>query len=274
MINSLKTALSANYVSIYVLILLTIFLNGCGPKLSTPAEIMEFDLAGPLSTQVIGDDISKLESYDGPYRVAIGDILEFKIPAVLRVISSDISEWLRPTAGHYDVEPYLARVDNEGNITMPIISKVFVAGKTLAEIEAMVKAEYYPKYVVNPPMVVCEVDKYQNENERVFTVLGLVRTPDAFPYPPDVRYNLMEALAFAGGLNMVADPRYVTVYRQAAGGEVVTAYFDVASASIDNAYNIAIKPGDVIFVAQTLQTRTNTFFSDVFRFGVGANVQY
>src|SRR4030042_227174 len=96
---------------------------------------------------------------------------------------------------------------------------------TLSEIETLVIDAYYPKYVVNQPMIVCEVSKYQRENERVFTVLGLVNKPNAFPYPPDVQYNLMEALAFAGGFNMAADPRYASVYRLKQDGTIASAIF-------------------------------------------------
>ena len=144
--------------------------------------------------------------------------------------------------------------------------------ETLAEIEALVIDVYYPKYVVNPPMVVCEVVKYQRENERVFTVMGLVNSPNAFPYPPDVRYNLMEALAFAGGLNMTADPRYVKVFRHDTDGKIMSATFGDDSKSLVEAYGVVIKPGDVIYVDHTLRTRMNQFLSEVLQIRVGVDV--
>ena len=224
-----------------------------------------FEKAGLIISEVDIDSQDKARNHVGPYRVVPGDTLEFQMPVVLRIISSDISEWLRPAYGHKDVEAYLVRVSQAGNITMPIVSEIYVAGKTLAEIESTVIDAYYPKYVVNMPMVVCEVTKYRNENERVFTVLGLVNDPDAFPYPPDVEYNLMEALAFAGGLDMVADPRYVKIYRQDADGKIISATFGVDSKSLEEAYSVAVKPGDVIYVDHTFRTRFNRFIADVFQ---------
>jgi protein involved in polysaccharide export with SLBB domain len=209
----------------------------------------------------------------GPYRVLPGDVLELQMPAVLRVLSSEFSEWLKPMYGRKDYEPYLVRVNDAGTITLPIVGELPAAGRTLSEIEASIIDAYYPKYVVNPPMVVCEVLKYQRENERVFAVLGLVNNPNAFPYPPDTQYNLMEALAFAGGLNMTADPRYLKVYRQDADGKIVSATFGVDSASVVDAYAVAIKPGDVIYVDHTLRTRVNQFLSDVLQIRVGADVR-
>lgn len=243
-------------------------LTGCGPKLSSPEQLKTFAEAGPVAT---GTGVIGLGGTHqiGPYRVVPGDILEFQMPAVLRVISAEFSEWLKPVYGRRDYEPYLVRISEAGTITLPIVGQLPVGGMTLSEIEAMVIDAYFPKYVVNRPMVVCEVMKYQRENERVFTVMGLVRSPNAFPYPPDVQYNLMESLAYAGGLDMTADPRYVKVYRQDSNGEVVSATFSVDSKSFLDAYAVAIKPGDVIYVDHTLRTRINQFISDVFSFRVG-----
>jgi protein involved in polysaccharide export with SLBB domain len=233
--------------------------------------LRQFQEAGPFTSETETDSVIPVKSHLGPYRVIPGDVLELQMPAVLRVLSSEFTEWLKPMYGRKDYEPYLVRVSDAGTITLPIVGEIAVAGKTLSEIEASVIDAYHPKYVVNPPMVVCEVVKYQRENERVFTVLGLVNHPNAFPYPPDTRYNLMEALAFAGGLNMTADPRYVKVYRQDADGTVVSATFGVDSKSVVRAYAVAIKPGDVIYVDHTFRTRVNQFLSDVLQIRVGAD---
>ena len=268
--------------SIYVLNIVAIFvfiatfsmlsLTGCGPALSNPKQVREFERAGPIEAGV--SDSNETRNYVGPYRVVPGDILEFQMPAVLRIISSDLADWLRPGYGSKDVESYLARVSQSGTVTLPIVSRLYVDEMTLAEIERLVIDAYYPKYVVNPPMVVCEVKKYQGENERVFTVIGLVNDSGAFPYPSDVQYNLAEALAFAGGLDMVADPHYLKIYRQDTSGKVVNATFKINNKSLTELYGIDIKPGDVIYVGHTLNTRLNKFVSDVFHITVGADARY
>lgn len=257
-----------------VLLLGLLSTTGCGPKLSSPEQLKEFHNIGALETDTDVNDLEKVQSQNGPYRVVAGDILDFQMPVILRVISSDLSEWMRPSYGHKDVESYLARVNETGTITLPIINELHVAGKTLAEVESTVIDAYYPQYVVNPPMIVCQVSQYRDENERVFTVMGLVHHPDAFPYPSDVKYNLMEALAFAGGLNMVADPRVVKIYRQDLDGKIVSATFGVDKKSLNDAYKVTIKPGDVIYVDHTLRTRTNQFLAEVFHISVGADARY
>jgi protein involved in polysaccharide export with SLBB domain len=103
-----------------------------------------------------------------------------------------------------------------------------------------------------------------------FTVVGLVKNPGAFEYPPTVeKYNLMQALAVAGGVNDIADPRFVTVYREAPSGELVSASFPLEGDKPVDAPSIEIKPGDVVAVEQTGRTRTRLLMSDVLRFTVG-----
>ena len=107
----------------------------------------------------------------------------------------------------------------------------------------------------------------------LFTVMGLVNRPGNFPHPPDVRYNLMQALAFAGGLNQAADPRYATVYRLKPDGTIVSAVFEVANirngSQLTAALNVSIKPGDIVAVEHTPRTRTKVFLDRVFRINIG-----
>lgn len=255
------------------LILCLFSLEGCGGPLSSVEQLTEFEKAGPFTSDTDESGSIPGKFHIGPYRVIPGDVLELQMPAVLRVLSSEFTEWLKPVYGRKDYEPYLVRVTEAGTITLPIVGEIPVASRTLSEVETLIIDAYYPKYVVNVPMVVCEVVKYQRESERIFTVLGLVNQPNAFPYPPDTRYNLMEALAFAGGLDMTADPRYVKVYRQDEDGKVVSATFGVDSKSVIEAYAVAVKPGDVIYVDHTLRTRVNQFLSDVLQIRVGADVR-
>ena len=257
---------------IFALIFLLVSLQGCGRSLSSPEQLKRFKNAGPIQATIDFDRLAK--GKPGPYRVIPGDVLEFHMHVDLRIISSELADWLRPAYGSREIEPYLVRVSDAGLITLPIIGEIHVVGKTLAEIEEVVRNAYYPKYVVSPPMLVCQVKQYQGEHERVFTVMGLVNKPDAYIYPPDVQYNLMEALAFAGGLDMVADPRYVKVFRQDADGEVLYATFGLEEKMLKDAYEVAIKPGDVIYVDHTLRTRINKFLSDVFYITIGADARY
>lgn len=112
--------------------------------------------------------------------------------------------------------------------------------------------------------------------EPLFSVMGLVNRGGNFPYPPDVQFNLMQALAFAGGLNDTAEPRYATIYRLKPDGTVVHIVFQVAkidkSSRPDAAFNVRIKPGDVVIVERTPRTETKLFLDRVFNVNFGAYV--
>lgn len=104
----------------------------------------------------------------------------------------------------------------------------------------------------------------------LFTVVGLVNKPGNFQYPPDVRYNLMQALGFAGGLDQATEPRYATVYRLKPDNTVVRAVFKIVDDSqLTNALSTLIKPGDIIAVEHTPRTRTKLFLDRVFRINLG-----
>jgi protein involved in polysaccharide export with SLBB domain len=104
----------------------------------------------------------------------------------------------------------------------------------------------------------------------MFSVLGLVMKPGNFPYPPGAQYNLTQAIAFAGGLDPVAQPYYATVYRLAADGSVLRAPFRLLkNDKFTEALGTPIRPGDVVAVENTPRTRMNTAIRDLFRFNAG-----
>lgn len=109
-------------------------------------------------------------------------------------------------------------------------------------------------------------------NPQVFTVVGLVKNSGVFPYPPSVQYNLMQALAFAGGVDEIADPRYVRVYRQKADGDLIDATFKLNGTSPVGAPTVMIKPGDVVAVEQTGRTHRNLMLAQIL--GVRASANY
>ena len=107
----------------------------------------------------------------------------------------------------------------------------------------------------------------------LFSVIGLVNQPGNFPYLPDMKYNLMQAIAFAGGLNQIAEPRYATVYRLKPDGDIVHATFEIINHengdALADSYSIEIKPGDIVSIEHTPRTRTNVFLDRIFRINIG-----
>ncbi len=428
------------FLALFLSILLSIYLVGCGDQVRLPSaeRLAEFQNAGPVPPTVDLDRLVRARTGLGPYRVVPGDVLELQIPSVLQVVTAKLP-------GPPEIsKPYLCRVYDEGTIIVPVIGWVQAAGRTLAQIEAVIINAYYPRYSVTRPSVVARVAEYKTarvsitgavedpgiyelrtdqmslvslimtaggivddgaaririihpheaspdnkgpsgcsfkkaigetrqpvtgdfrqqaikkadepeesadeninsstelngsdskrnsisdealekevlelletvrslkgqktagsgrrknpeslvlpvkglnipfadialrdgdsvEVERLelplVTVMGLVNKPGNFPYPPDVQYSLMQALAFAGGFDQAAEPCYTTVYRQKADRTIVSATFKVVNGSkLTDASSLLIKPGDIVAVEHTSRTRTNLFLNRVFRINFG-----
>ncbi len=109
--------------------------------------------------------------------------------------------------------------------------------------------------------------------EQSVAVVGLVAKPGNMPYPPGTRYNLIQAIAYAGGLDLVADPRYVSVYRLAPDGQIASVTFQLVDPhrqqKLTGTLALPLKPGDVVSVEHTPRTRMNTFLDRVFRITLG-----
>jgi protein involved in polysaccharide export with SLBB domain len=102
-----------------------------------------------------------------------------------------------------------------------------------------------------------------------FTVVGLIESPGAFEYPPGTRYNLMQALATAGGVDLIADPPYATIFRRDAQGAIVPGTFRIRGNDLVRSSALEIKPGDVIVVGQTPATWTRTLLVQITRIQIG-----
>lgn len=238
------------------------FIIGCNaPKASSPEEIRAFERIGPITTEAEEQESLRSPTKYHAYRVCTGDVLKLQMPVVLK----DVIEI------PYRNEPYFCRVNEMGNIPLPYIGETNISNKTMIEVEATITDAYYPKYFKTPPAVVCKVEEHLGE--RGFTVMGLVEKAGVFPYPTNVRYSLVDAIASAGGVNLIADPHYAKIYRRDAGGKVVVATYKIDKNSIDDASNTNVKPGDVVSVEVTARTQTNVLLSQVLRLNFGVYVR-
>ena len=105
----------------------------------------------------------------------------------------------------------------------------------------------------------------------VITVVGLVNKPGLLKCETNAKYSIMDALAYAGGVNELADPEYVKVYRQTVEGQVVSATLKLDDPYSVGATDLYLKPGDVVAVEQTAATRTRLILAQFVRMGLGVN---
>lgn len=82
---------------------------------------------------------------------------------------------------------------------------------------------------------------------RTVTVLGQVSKPGPFPFPLNGRLDLVNAVALAGGLTELANPKKVTINRR---GTVTVVDFKAISQRGDRPF--LLQPDDVVTVAERL----------------------
>jgi len=263
--SSLRRVCDKAAFSFVLVILLSLHLVGCSDQVTLPSrqQLVRFEEGGPAIPPMSMGRLQTARMHEAPLP---GEVLEITMPAILLAVTTD-----EPSAGKADT-PYLSRVSETGTITLPAVGEIEVASRTLAQIESAIIDVYYPKLTPTRPSVFVRLAEQQGLEQPLFTVMGLVNNPGNFPYPPSVRYNIMQALGFAGGLNLAMGPRFATVYRLTPSGNILSASFAVVNqdkVGLTHALSMVVKPGDVVVVEHTPRTRTKEFLDRVLRVNFG-----
>ena len=123
------------------------------------------------------------------------------------------------------------RVNDGGNIALPLVGAVHAAGLTSATLETAVGTALRRSNLVRNPSVAVEVIAY-----RPIYVLGEVNKPGQYSYAPGM--TVVTAVAVAGGFTYRAVEGYAAVVRTIEGKAV-------EGRAIRQSY---VQPGDVITV--------------------------
>jgi polysaccharide export outer membrane protein len=111
------------------------------------------------------------------------------------------------------------RVDSIGNVSLPLLGNIRVAGLTPHEVETVIADVLREKYMNDP-----QVGVFVEESASLrFSIEGAVKTPNVFPLKG--RVTLLQALAMGGGFTKVADRTQVRILR-GAGAQLQTLVFD------------------------------------------------
>ena len=140
------------------------------------------------------------------------------------------------------------QISPDGNITLPLIGKVSVQGKALLEVQQELVKIIDADYLVNPEVAI-EVMQYR---EQSFTVMGQVKKPGRFAFPPGAtRFTLLQAISLAGGFSEVANIKKIRVIRQAEGkNKILKANAEDIISGKES--DIALEAEDVINVSESL----------------------
>lgn len=160
-----------------------------------------------------------------------------------------------PNADEINEKPF--RIDADGNVNMPLIGRIHVAGMTVQELEADL-VQRLREYIRDPQVIVSVV---QFRSEPVFFV-GAFRAPGI--YPLQGRRTLVEMLTAIGGLQPNAS-RHITITRRAEYGSIPlpgaiddpekkTSTVEISMGSlrenVNPAEDILLQPYDVISVSR------------------------
>ena len=136
------------------------------------------------------------------------------------------------------------RVNNAGEISLPLVGRLKVAGHSVEDVQVLIEHAYGAKYLQDPQVSVLVSERAR---ERV-TVEGAVANPGIFPIASDL--SLIQAIALAKGPTLTADQHDIFVYRTIDGQRHV-ARFDLDEIREGRAPDPAIMAEDVVVVTES-----------------------
>jgi polysaccharide export outer membrane protein len=133
-------------------------------------------------------------------------------------------------------------VRTDGNISLPLINDVHVAGLTPLQIQNII-ADKLKAFLTNPQVTVTVTDI---RSKRAF-ITGEVARPGG--YPLNTETNVLQLIAQAGGLTPFAKRDSITVLRFENGKEMRLAFkYSQVVHGKKTEQNISLRPGDTVVV--------------------------
>ena len=132
------------------------------------------------------------------------------------------------------------RISSDGNISMPLIGYIRVAGLTSSEAEATIEAQLRQNNILNDPQVSVFVKDYSSSG---VSVVGEVVKPGSYSILGP--HRLFDILQAAGGLTEKAANRAVISHRGSENPVTVEIAKDPAKMAQSN---VEVQPGDTVVV--------------------------
>lgn len=168
-----------------------------------------------------GDPVAEAVGHP-EYRIGPSDLLEVKVFQV-----EDLDREVR--------------VDNAGQVSLPLIGAVAAAGKTVPGLQAEIADLYRARYLQDPQVSVLVKEA---ASQRI-TVSGEVEKPGV--YPIESQLTLLQALATAEGFSEVGNPHNVFVFR-VVDGQRMFARFDIEQIEAGTLADPVLEGNDVVVV--------------------------
>jgi polysaccharide export outer membrane protein len=153
------------------------------------------------------------------------------------VQNSAIGSTSAGSTGGQTISGYL--VDNKGNIEMPVIGKILLAGLTTEQARDLVR-ERASLYFKNPTV------NLRFANFKI-TILGEVTKPGTYVVSNE-KINILDALGLAGDLTVYGKRENVVLIRQQENGSRALARLDLSKSDVLNSPYFFLRQNDYLYV--------------------------
>jgi polysaccharide export outer membrane protein len=134
------------------------------------------------------------------------------------------------------------RVDEKGDISLPLLGTIHVAGKTIPEAQKEIQDKFRTAQILKDPQVTVNVEQYVSSN---VTVLGEVQSPGRIQMLAP--HSLLDVIGMAGGeTNLAGDT--IQVESPSEHGSTFHVYHYARGREENEARNVFVKPGDIVTV--------------------------
>lgn len=140
---------------------------------------------------------------------------------------------------------FQAVIDQDGNITTPLLGKVALQGLTIDQAQEKVR-QGVNRYVIDPIVLLA----LTNQRPVLVTLTGEISRPGVYPVPAPSRIS--SALLSAGGATQTADLRSVIVRRTLNDGSTLEEKLDLVSPLKNGTAlpDLRLQDGDVVVVSK------------------------
>lgn len=159
-----------------------------------------------------------------PLQISPGDLLE-----VVVFDTSELSAKLR--------------VDERGNIALPVAGDFGVSGLTAPDASRAIETKFLSSDILKNPHVSITILEYATQG---VTILGEVRNPGVYPLLGV--HNLLDLISAAGGMTPNAG-KAISITHRGQPSRPITVKLDAKTGNSD-AFNVDVRPGDTIMVSR------------------------
>lgn len=171
------------------------------------------------------------------------------------VYSLTATDKLRVTIFQEDDLATECRVDAFGNVNLPLVGDVHVAGLTVNDAQKAIETAYQSGRDPRRPQATISIEEYA---PREVSIQGQVKEPGRFLLPIESTFSVVELVTKAGGFTDIAKGSDVTITHIGPDGKKTVRKVDVqsiiqgkSSARADDSA-LLLEPGDIVYVPESI----------------------